>query len=221
MKIALLLTGFLRSYKSNYLNLYHYFIKKYNPDIYCISWDLQEDNILINKDIYNLYNNVINCKVEPLISYNINKKEFIPLLRENDVFLHNSRAKEHGSYWANRLIDQWKLVNEGYKLIDNPNKYDIIFRLRYDILLHQEVFLKKNNSLNIPHDIGGWNFSDHMAYGNNEIMKIYCNLYNNIEKLYIDYNIDITHAIEMPKFYISKNLINWEYDSSIKYGILK
>jgi len=53
-------------------------------------------------------------------------------------------------------------------------------------------------------------------------MKIYCDLYSNIEKLYIDYNIDISNAEYMLKFYIENyHKINTYIDSTIKYGILK
>jgi len=222
MKVAVLLTGFLRSYKSMFYSLENNLLKKYNCDLYCITWDQQENKNKINIDDFKIYNKYLkNYKLESSIEYSNNKKLFLPIERDGDVFKTNKRAIEHGTYWANRLIDQWKLVYEGYNIIDNPESYDLIIRLRYDINV-QYINLSNNlNCLIIPQDIGGWSFTDHMAYSDPQIMKIYCSLHNNIENLYIEDNIDITHAVEMPKFYITKNNIKYLTDNTIKYGIIK
>ena len=221
MRVAVLLTGFLRSYKSMFHSLEDNLLKKYNCDLYCITWDEQEDKKKINIDDFKIYNKYLkNYRIQSNIEYLSNKKNFSPLNRNGDVFKVNERAIHHGAYWANRLIDQWKLVYEGYNIIHNPNEYDIILRLRYDLYL-KYINILNINSLIIPQDIGGWSFTDHMAYASPAIMKTYCDLHNNIEKLYIENNIDITHAVEMPKFYIIKNNINYLIDNTIKYGIIK
>ena len=221
MKIALLLTGFLRSYNMNYYNLKTNLIDLYDCDIYCVTWDKQEDGYIVTSEDFNIYNSLAAVKIQSLKEYEQNKKYFYPLNRENDVFLVDERAKHHGVYWANRLKDQWKLVKEGYKAIKKPESYDIIFRLRYDINIQSKINLKINNCLNIPNDIGGWDFTDHMAYSDPEIMKKYCHLYDHIDAMYLNHNIDITHAVNMPKFYINQNNINWNYDKDIIYRIIK
>jgi len=221
MKVAVLLTGFLRSYESMFYYLENNLLKKYNCDLYCITWDKQENNSKVNIDNFKIYEKYLkNFKIESSLDYISNKKVFFPIERNNDVFKTNKRAIEHGPYWANRLIDQWKLIYEGYNIIQNPKDYDLIIRVRYDINM-KYINLFNSNTLVIPQDIGGWTFTDHMAYSSPEVMKVYCNLYNNIEKLYIENNIDITHAVEMPKFYITKNNINYLIDNTIKYGIIK
>jgi len=221
MKIAIIMTGFLRTYESMFYFLEKNILNKYDCDLFCITWEQQENFKNVDLNCFKIYEKHLkNYKLESNKLYYNNKKSFVPLDRNNDVFKTNQRAIHHGAYWANRLIDQWKLVYEGYKLIENIDKYDIVIRLRYDAKI-QFIDIKKTNTLIIPQDIGGWSFTDHMAYATPNIMKIYCNLYNNIEKLYIEHNIDITHAVEMPKFYITNNNIEYEIDNKISYGIIK
>ncbi len=221
MKIAVILTGFLRTNQTMFTFLERNLLSKHECDLFCITWDKQENNNIVQSNDFKIYDSYLKkYKIESVEQYNKNKKVFTPIDRENDVFKVDNRAIQHGAYWANRLIDQWKLVFEGYKLIDTPEKYDIIIRLRYDLKIDKIDFLL-TDSLIIPQDIGGWSFTDHMAYGNNNVMKTYCELYNHIEQLYITDNIDITHAVEMPKYFILKNKINYIIDDNIIYGIQK
>lgn len=222
MKVAVLLTGFLRTYHQTFNSLEEKILKNYDCDIFSVTWDKQENkNDITNENYSHIYSkNLKKIKIVNYEEYLKTKKTFVPIDRENDVFKVNDRAKEHGPYWVNRLMDQWKLVHECFNLIDDYRKYDVILRLRYDLLLHN-IKLDITNKLVIPKDTGGWSFTDHMAYGPSEVMKIYCNLYNNIEKLYIDDNIDVSHAVDMPKHYISKNNINFSIDYDINYSIFK
>ena len=221
MKIAILLTGFLRTYLHTYDFLKNNLINSHSCDIYPITWEEQEDKRLVNKNSFDIYShNIINFKIINNAEYYKNKKYFIPLNRSNDVFITNERAKVHGHYWANRLFDQWYLVQQGFKLIKNPHSYDCIIRLRYDLQL-RHIDIKKGNNLIIPKDIGGWNFTDHMAYGNVINMEKYCHLNSQIFEMYENHNIDITHAVDMPRFYMQKNNIPYEIDNNIKYEIFK
>lgn len=221
MKIAVLLTGFLRTNQELFKFLESNVLARYETDLFCITWQEQENGRLAHPEDFSLYQKYLKgFKIESNQEYHANKKVFSPIIRENDVFLINERAKQHGTYWANRLIDQWKLVYEGYKLIQSPKTYDAILRLRYDLRI-EKIDILNTNSLVVPQDIGGWSFSDHMAYGKPDVMNIYCELYKNIEKLYIEDNIDITHAVDMPKYYIVKKGINYLIDHSIRYNIQK
>ena len=44
MKIALLATGFPRTYKQTFDSWYHFLFSKYDVDMYITSWDLMEFN---------------------------------------------------------------------------------------------------------------------------------------------------------------------------------
>ena len=221
MKVAVIMTGFLRTYENMFYFLEKNILNKYDCDLFCITWEQQENYQNVDLSCFRIYEKYLkNFKIESNKIYYDNKKPFAPLDRNHDVFKTDQRAIYHGTYWANRLIDQWKLVYEGYKLIENIDKYDIVIRLRYDTRI-ESIDIKKINALVIPKDVGGWSFTDHMAYSNPNIMKIYCDLYNHIENLYIEHNIDITHAVDMPKFYINNNNIEYIIDDKISYQIIK
>jgi len=225
MKIALLLTGFVRSYLNNFNSLKVNIIDKYNTDIYISTWNKTQSIINSGYDDYdiNSFINIYSDKLKDYIILDIDKyyADKINITfqsRSDDVFKINNRAIEHGSRWVERLRDQWYIVNNGFNLISN--NYDYIIRTRFDVLINNFNLLPIDFVIPAPHPINVYN--DHFAYGNYDNMKIYCDLYSNIEKLYIDYNIDISNAEYMLKFYIENyHKINTYIDSTIKYGILK
>ena len=51
-------------------------------------------------------------------------------------------------------------------------------------------------------DPGRWLYNDHCAWGNAHVMKKYCNLFDHIDALYENHNVDISHAERMLEFYI-------------------
>ena len=98
-----------------------------------------------------------------------------------------------------------KIENSRFNLIEDYEKYDVITRCRYDLKFsnnkHIEYDLEKLNIAQTKnHSIHGYN--DHFAIGAPEIMKNYCTIYDNIEKMYQEHNIDISYAEKMLKFYI-------------------
>lgn len=223
MKIAVLLTGFTRTHRLCYESLSNIILNNYNCDIYCCTWDKQEDGRATDLNDFSIYKKELKritlCSEEDFIQEEPNIKI---LNRPGDVFLINERAKEHGKYWVDRLQKQWYIVKRCFSSLHKPQQYDIIVRIRFDISLNKLQF-KINNSLNIPRDIGGWSYTDHMAYGNFPIMEKYCNLVNNISSMYINNNVDITHAVDMPKFFMeSVHPTSTSYiDDSISYSIVK
>jgi hypothetical protein len=227
MKIAILLTGFVRTYEESYALLKKNILDKFDCDIFISSWNvncniqsLNPETFDISKVLERYSPNLINYEFSDLENY-LNKKTKIKLLkREHDIFKINSRAKEHGVYHVENLRDQWYIVKKGLNLINDPKKYDIIFRLRFDIFLYKIDLLNKD--FVIPKDIGGWEYSDHMAYGNWECMSKYCKIYDFIPSLYENYNIDISHAVDMLKFYMENfNKVNTFVDDAIVYNIIK
>jgi len=229
MKVALLLTGFSRTFLQTYPFLKKNILDQNKVDIYICSWDLtqlvsgQRFTSVDIKSVLDVYGDEVkDFKFLSHVEHLSNRYEPISFLeRENDVFKVNQRAIEHGSYWVERLRDQWFVVKQAYEMIENPDEYDIIMRLRFDVALY-DIQLS-NSEFVIPKDIGGWNFSDHFAYGKPEKMKKYCQLFDHIEQMYIEHNIDISHAIEMIKFYMEDYQIPVEttIDNSINYTILK
>lgn len=245
MKVAVILTGFCRKYEETHQSMYLHLFKKYNADIFISSWDVVQyrpenwdsNNPKLNyelptykldtESIINLYN-----KDGKLVSYNFeNWNNFVNNrfsnldLSNNQTIIHNVRAKKHGSFWVERLRDQWYIVKKGWDLIQNPSDYDIILKVRFDLLLNK---IELNpNQFTIPLldivDRVGINYCDYLAYGNYEQMKKYMSLFDNIEDISSNHNVDITNAEEMLYFYMEKykNPINKNIDYNINYELLR
>ncbi len=221
MKVAVILTGHSRDYSKTFETLNKNVLKKYNPDLYLNTWDVSQDspNRTINatfnlpnkkidsSEIIEKYNSYLkNYNIESSDDYAKNRFPNISFLdRENDVFKVNDRAIYHGSYWVERLRDQWWMIQKAWRLIDNPYQYDVIFRTRFDLQINHIQF-KKAKFVVPKSEVEfykiGTNWSDHMAYGEPDTMDKYCNMFDHIESMYKDYNIDISHAEQMSEFYM-------------------
>ena len=239
MKVAVLLTGHCRSYESTFESLKQFVLDKYNCDLYFNTWDVNQPSLQWDvKATFSLPNIPVDQskliqKYSPYLKkYNFESWENYPnnrfpnisfLDRVDDVFKVNSRAIHHGSYWVERLRDQWWMIQKAWNLIDNPHQYDIIFRTRFDLQINQIEF--KNQKFVVPksiiphYNIGTY-WSDHMAYGDSYSMEKYCNMIEHIESMYITHNIDISHAEEMNEFYMREYIqkIECYIDDNMMYS---
>ena len=223
MKIALLLTGYTRTYDICYDQLKNTLLDKYDVDIYFSTWNKTESRLgeqlypIDEQRLIDFYGDKLKGYVIKDINTEVSPTIFMD--RSDDVFKVNQRAIEHSGVWIKRLKRQWYLVNEGLKLTDY-RKYDKILRLRFDLLLNDITI--KDNDFVIPKDIGGWSYSDHMAYGNVDSMTKYMSLYEHIDTLYEKHNVDITHAVDMVKFYMEDYWKIQTYtDNTINYRLEK
>jgi hypothetical protein len=221
MKVAVLLTGHNRSYESTFESLKQSVLDKYDCDIYINTWDVNQPSSerQVNAT-FSLPNRPVNqsalvekyspyltkCNFENWENYEKNRFPNISFLdRNDDVFKVNERAIYHGTYWVERLRNQWWMIQKAWRLIENPHQYDVIFRTRFDLQINHIQF--KKAKFVVPksevefHKIGT-NWSDHMAYGESDSMEKYCNMFDHIESLYQNYNIDISHAEAMNEFYM-------------------
>lgn len=226
MKVALLLTGFTRSHLQNFQTIKHFILDRYDTDVYFATWDKTQGNLnseLIQSDnnsIIDLYGNKLKKYSIVDFDYYTKNKTTIKLLdRTEDVFKTDPRAINHGAFWVERLRDQWYLVNIAKDLIDG--NYDKVIRLRFDIKLHNFSIINQNFVIPKPHPINP--YTDHMAYGSQEIMTKYCSLFLHIEQLYKEYNLDISFAELMLKFFMEKTepYVDCFIDDNINYEIIK
>ncbi len=239
MKVAVILTGHSRDYNKSYETFNKNVLQRYDCDVYFNTWDVNQSspdrnlNRTFNIPQKKVDTIAITSQYSPYLKeYNFEnweeyqKNRFQPIQfldRENDVFKTNERAIYHGSYWVERLRDQWWMVQKAWKLIDTPNNYDVIFRSRFDLNI-EDIQFKKAKFV-VPksevefHKIGT-NWSDHMAYGEPDTMEKYCNMFDHIETLYKDYNIDVSHAEAMSEFYMREygNKSEVFIDFDIKYN---
>ena len=229
MRCAILLTGFYRSFQQTWPSIeklvnahqMHVFISTWDKD----SWASDKSTFTrqITKDDFPDSKHIVSIDVNDIDLYNSNRVVWKPNFRLNDVMNTDSRAAEHGPFWANRLRDQWYLVKLGWNRIKHYGlDYNLILRSRLDIAIHTLNFKDPNDKIIIPQDIGGWNYTDHMAYGGYHAMNKYCTFYDHMQSVYDDYNVDPTHAVEYPRFYLANTPkpIKYQIDNSIKYDIV-
>lgn len=240
MKIALLLTGFARKYSRSFISIKEHLLNNYDVDIYIASWDKIEQKYnphlvkakpktqnLINlstdnvRDFYGDF--LVDYKFNKYDEYYRNRFENIALInRENDVFKIDEQAKNLGSFWIERLRDQWYIVQQCWNLVSNKEQYDIFFRMRFDIYLLY-FRLKKDLDLVLPTpEFPDFLITDYLAYGNYETMNKYCNMFDHIETLYTKYNVNIAASEIMLNFYLKEYCkINYHIDKGLVYKRLK
>jgi hypothetical protein len=218
MKIAVVLTGHCRDFDKSFPKFKELF-EKYNCDVYFNTWDINEHSINtlgkfnlskhpVDKEklISTLSSYLKNYNFESWENYEKNrfpKIEFID--RADDVFKVNPRAIHHGSFYVERIRDQWWMVKKAWGLIENPYEYDLIMRVRFDMVI-EHIEFKKADFVVPKSDIEFYktntHWSDYFAYGNPNTMYKYFHFFDCIESLYVDYNMDISHAEQMHEFYM-------------------
>jgi hypothetical protein len=226
MRVAILLTGFYRTFDSIKNNV-NDITKRYNADVYVATWNFSDARLGkaiqptgITRGNFSDINNLKDCVILDINNYNSNRIAFAPNGRWGDAMITIQRAVEHGEFWANRLRDQWYLVNEGFKSI--KGEYDVILRTRLDIEL-TNIELYESNKLILPNDnAGAWDFVDHLAFSNQSIMKKYCTFYEHMQAVYDIHNVDPTHAEHFLKFYMCyyNEPIEYINDNKIGYKII-
>ena len=174
MRIAILISGFLRTLEYNFINNKKYF-KDYDVDYYLhISNDENKDKYFNKKiDLEKIIKIIKPIKyiVEDEINFEINFK---------NKYLNHKRM-----WYKIYLLNEMKKIHEKI----NNFKYDIVIRLRPDLYILNEfninniltdvIYGKNNNGV----------FLDEINFGSSKIMDMYANLFLHFDK-YIHLNID-------------------------------
>ena len=135
MKVAVLLTGQLRTFEMvKHLHM-NALISKYNADVFL---GINPDNNHVNTKIKN------NCKTD---SETISKA--IAFYKPIDTFILDKF--DFGDDWTRRLFIQYYVVKHTYKMLIHHStthtiKYDLIIRLRFDHFIYSK-------DVPIPHQI--------------------------------------------------------------------
>ena len=242
MKVALLLTGHSRTYEQTINNLKKNILDNYDVDIYFFCWNKNQGMTMNNAEFphqnfntnslieaYSKVGNLVKYHFEDVDNYKQTRFQNINFLsREDDVFKTDPSAIWHGSFWVERLRDQWYGIKKAFSLIKDPSIYDCILRVRFDfdlynIKLTNLDFVIHKDDLNIAMS-GGFKYTDLFAYGIPSKMKKYCNMFDHIPSMYYDLNINISHATKMVKFYMEEygdDRVITHIDDSIVATILR
>jgi uridine kinase len=177
MKIALLISGHLRSFEYN---------------IQCL-----KKNIIGNNDV-DIYIYISNNKETKYLNFNMNIDKIINLLNPKYVIISDNIDFKKGN--KNDIFNQnykFYLLNEERKRIEKNENivYDVVFKIRPDVYLNEHIDFNKfyMNKINIPLDskidisklknIEDKYICDIMAFGSPILMNNYFNYYLKLDCL--------------------------------------
>jgi uridine kinase len=208
MKVALLISGYLRSFKINIEQLKLNLLNHYNIDIY-IHITNNEETKYINENIQ--LDDVLILK--PKIMIVSDNLKFISNINNNINNIYNQNYKFY-------LLNQKRIEIER---IENF-KYDIVIKMRPDVYLKEKIILNpEKNYIYIPTDtkidknklvnITDNYICDIIAYGDSYIMDKYFNIYLHLDELIKKYgNINETLLYNYLNDYnINYKLIDIQY----------
>lgn len=202
MKVALVLTGYMRDWEPQYRVYKKNIIEEYNPDIFISSYTYSQATI--NHDYENIdVEKVLDC-YKPK-NFIFRESESCP----NSFEYESSNYGVLGKEWIERQRRGWYTNKLSLTLFD-ADDYDIIIKARPENPVKNFSIIDKN--LIIP----AWkvhpgpcnpneSLFDRFAYGKNEYMKKYLNLYDYLQEMYNN-RIDISLG-EILMFNYVKNYI--------------
>jgi hypothetical protein len=218
MKVALVLTGYMRNWDFNFPYIKKEIIDSYNPDIFISSytyskfyWHSDPESVDIKKII----------ETYKPKNYIFREQETCPKFN----FKENGRERI-GREYSIQQLQGWHTNYLSLELFD-PKNYDIIIKLRTDIAL-KDFEIDSSLKLVIP----GWKIHpgpcdpndalvDYFAYGNSEYMKKYFELYSKIQEMYDDDLADISLGETLLKDYVDNyiGLENVHFDLKTDWNL--
>ena len=197
MRIACLISGFLRTFQHNIDNIIEVF-SKYDIDYYL---HISNEEYLDDYNNSNIDKNLIISKLKP-----------VHVIYENELKLDDKtltkKIKNIRRMWYKFTL--LNLLKETYANVNNIN-YDIVIRLRPDLcILDDKIALKTD----IPNNVIYGN-NDEFFYGNSYIMNIISEISDNFNDLLKDSSIKNNGDLSN-KFLSQKRIVNKDLDINYK-----
>jgi len=171
MKVALCLSGQIRSHKLVEDSVNKYLMEPYKPDVFCHFWhkyDNQKYKNFYNENCTYDYGNYDNKKIQEVIKcYNPNSLKF-----SSPFYNENTRSMLYSIYESNKLRVEYEK--------NMHIEYDVVIKSRYDILFQKKIEIDEVEDktiylINRPGGCGG--YGDWIIYGNSKTMDFYMNCY--------------------------------------------
>lgn len=192
MKIALVFSGHIRSYKNVRDNIFNNLIKQLENNghkCYIFSSIWSNSGFRENQWTGDIDETTLKNDSEVIQIEKNKRKEFIEKYNNNkwQNYSHLSGPETCGD-----AISMWYRIFQGFNLI-NISNIDIVFRIRPDMYFNNKFNTDMlNNILNNTIYMPSWHgkyevvtkqMMDHFAFGDYKSMKIYCSVYNDIDKI--------------------------------------
>ena len=207
-KIALCISGYLRTFEHAYDHLYRYLLSRVNCDVFIHTWNKigssnrDMDLKLANIDT-SLFTNKLNSFYNPKKIVVENQGSFDSTQKMFDKAFGRDVQGVLSMFYKVEACNKLKSEYEE----ENNFKYDFVIRYRPDIVINDILdFTVKRDILYIPKfgDFGGLN--DQFAYSSSEIMDTYSSLYSHIKE-YVEEDDIMLNPEFLLNHHIHKNSI--------------
>lgn len=209
MRIALCLSGHMRSYRKTYQSIRYNIIDPYSTDVFISTWDRigadrSYDLNLIDVETSSMLKSIevaFRTKNINIEKYNGKNYELYPLVKD--------RSNPIGVLSMFYNINKADELRRNYE-IKHKFKYDVIIRSRPDILFTSSI--NRNHMLDAIKsdaiyftDFAHWSgFNDQFAFGSNNAMTQYADCFNNLKNI-ID-RVDFNPEVLLKEHVLSNNL---------------
>jgi uridine kinase len=215
MKVALIISGYLRSFKVNLPLIKQKIIDKYDSvDVYI--------HITKNESKDDKYFNPIHAAEDiKLIRNTLNP---IVILEEDNLDLKfDKKLNNVYNLWLKYYkLNQIKSANEIHKGV-----YDLVIKYRPDLNITEDIIVTEQdlNKIYIPEEsvidrsklknISDPHICDIFAYGSSQEMDQYFNIYNHLDALVLKYDTHVSETLlyhYLKDYYIPYQLVKLEYN---------
>lgn len=214
MRMAVLITGFLRHKSESRQALFDHLIRPFDASLFISTWDIRDitregtiDRTPTRADELSAFYGeaLADASIRSYALFERSTPTIEARDRPHDLLAINPRAKEHGTVWMNRLFAQWLIVRDGLLMIAEYERrtgirFDMICRTRTDCPLTgslpewpQDRVLASGALPNQMQNDRGWVPDFFLCGPRDEMMKL-SELCYAIEPMYDRFNIDTTNA---------------------------
>ena len=216
MKVALLISGYLRTFKNNLPKIKKSIIDNFEDvDVY-IHVTKNEKNNDTYLNLTSLTDDIkyINDELKPL-----------SLICEDNILFSNDKKinNTYNNWFKFYKLNELKKINES----ENKLKYDLVIKFRPDLnIISDDIFNFSENVITIPKESlidkkklinpNDKYLCDILAYGSSLLMNNYFSIFNNLESLINDYGY-VSETILY--HHLTNNKINYEL-KNIRYNVI-
>ena len=216
MKVALLISGYLRTFKNNLPKIKKSIIDNFDDvDVY-IHITKNEKNTDTYLNLTSLTDDIkyINDELKPL-----------SLICEDNILFSDDKKinNTYNNWFKFYKLNELKKINEN----ENKLKYDLVIKFRPDLnIISDDIFNFSKNNITIPKESlidkkklinpNDKYICDILAYGISSLMDDYFSIFNNLESLINDYGY-VSETILY--HHLTNNKINYKL-KNIKYNVI-
>ena len=214
MKIALLLTGHSRSWKTCFPSLKKYVLDKYNPDIFIHTWDTPNIKTLNSPFLYDEEHfeeyfkpvKIVYENLEKLTSYITKKSNYFTKIGPYDSpFITISQHRKW--FLCNKLKSEYE-KEHGFK-------YDLVIKARPDLIYYSDINLETFDDPSVVYTCNECSYetvSDLFTVSTSQNIDKYCKIYFNDRRIYDKY-LNTRYGIFNPH----NVLMNYFKDINLQY----